>query len=242
MHEVFRILTEEDIKDFKTSPNTEAELLEKTLGIVFPVRPSKIELNFYNSWVLLRKPFLRKYTNIQLHELLTASSSKSVSLPRVNAILVVRSSNYEWNHFSSLHENIHSYIGSLNEIFNQAAMSTTSFLQNIPKDFNPLVYKVLDEGMAQWGTVESSAIEKGAETTKQKQTTHEEFLRKARYSYFYRVGYDFIRILMGSFQEAGVNTSSGLSLIVKHPPSGLEQIENPESYFRKLIISSQIGS
>jgi len=60
MVEKYHLLTKDDLRGFKASSNPEAELLEQNLGITFPVRPQKIELDFFNSWTLLRKAALRK--------------------------------------------------------------------------------------------------------------------------------------------------------------------------------------
>lgn len=134
---------------------------------------------------------------------------------------------------------MHSYIGSANEIFNQAAMPTASFLDNIPVGFNPLLYKVLDEGLAQWGAVEASAIAKGSRTFEQKREAHESFLRSATYPYLYREGYNFIRVLMELFQLVGLDTSLALALVAKNPPSDLAQISRPNDYFQILAVRTK---
>lgn len=107
MAEKYHVITKDDVRDFRISANPEAELLEQNLGIAFPVRPQKIELGLFNSWTLLRKTALRRYTGIPLHELLTASSSRSISLPRIDTIMITRRGNPEWRYFASLHENMH---------------------------------------------------------------------------------------------------------------------------------------
>ncbi len=235
MTETFRILTRDDLKGFRTTPNLESESLKDSLGISFTINPSKVDLDFYNSMVLLRKPFLRRYTGIPLHELLIASSSRSVSLPRADAILVTTKGIPEWRRFAALHENMHTFVGSQNEIFNQLAMPTQSFQENIPQGFNSMVYKILDEGIAQWGAVEASAVLRGCQTPEQRREAHEEFLRRANYSFFYRAGYNFVLRLMDNLQNMGLDTNSALTLMVKNPATEMNQIEQPGVYLKKLI-------
>jgi len=153
--------------------------------------------------------------------------------------MITKRGNPEWRRFASLHENMHSYIGSVNEIFNQVAMPTPSFLDNMPVGFNPILYKVLDEGLAQWGAVEASAIAKGSRTFEQREEAHEHFVGSATYPYFYREGYNFIRVLMERFQVAGLDTSSALALVTKNLPSNFEQIEKPDDYFKILAAKTK---
>ncbi len=149
-------------RGIKTEENVEADHLERTLGVTFPNKPHKVFLGFRNRFVLYRHS--RDAVNDQIKTLTDvlrgSPMHKAWYEPRYHAFFYEKGRGGKEvqdiiNVQTIYHENLHSYNHGINPDLVERLIQVSdrnTLIKNIS-------YKALDEGMAEWGSWETVALD-----------------------------------------------------------------------------------
>lgn len=226
MHE--QLVQQPELKGFKPSPNLEADLLEKYLGIQFANEPVKIVLGLRNSLVA------------SLKNLPPPANAEGYYVTEWNAILVCKSGSREQRLVVALHENMHGFVYQLNPEIgiwrtDQNRELTQTNVASTSDDFGNHIFvaRCFDEGICEWAAAETM-LYLGRTDVREPANPHQENMaEKARnliYNreyYFYLKGHAFIELIMARLKRANVTTAKGLEIIIKNPPK-FEQFDDPK--------------
>lgn len=145
----------------KFSPNEEAELIEKALGVEFQERPAKVVSSLGNTIGMVRakEGFAGKIGVV------AGSVLRRDAAGHYDPEYHVYFSKRDEDEFTGLHENTHAYVAETNSGIPQASKNLTHAVQAATQKRavpeidveKTIVYRSVDEGLAQYGAMKTAS-------------------------------------------------------------------------------------